>query len=60
MKIIDFTEILRKVVIISEIQDDRKEHFDDFLYFEMNIFDSFNDVQHRLTQLITKNDRTRF
>lgn len=58
MKIIDFTEILRKVVIISKIQDDRKEHFDDFLYFEMNIFDSFNNVQHRLTQLITKNDRT--
>lgn len=42
MQIVDLVQILWKIVIVTKIQNDRQEHLHDFLYLEMNVFDSFN------------------
>jgi len=56
MKVVNLSQLFCKVVDLSDVQNDRQQHLNDLLNFEMDVFDCSNDIKHGLDQFVSDNE----
>jgi hypothetical protein len=53
MQVVNLIELFGEVISVSQVNNNGEKDFDDFLYFEMDVFDGTNDVKNGFNKFVS-------